>query len=116
LLFQLIQDKKQIWFASEGCPVRSVVKYIRARGELRDAQIEAIETWLFLKIAGQSKPLWRLFAEGFFNSNEKIDKHGYVIRNGEKSKTFWDATVTLAKKPVRMKIRNIAGDESVFTL
>jgi hypothetical protein len=33
---------------------------------MRDAQIEAIKTYLFLKIACKNKPLWRLFTEGDF--------------------------------------------------
>jgi len=33
---------------------------------MRDAQIEAIKTYLFLKIACGNKPLWQLFCEGDF--------------------------------------------------
>lgn len=68
MLHRLIKQKKLLWFAAEDCPVLAVIAYIRQRGELRDAQIEAIETWLFLKIAGKNKPLWQLFSEGFFNT------------------------------------------------
>jgi hypothetical protein len=35
---------------------------------MRDAQIEAIKTYLFLKIECGNKPLWRLFTEGDFLS------------------------------------------------
>ncbi len=54
-------------------------------------------------------------AEGVWHSDSeiKIDKKGYVIRNGEKTKEFWDGTITSARKPLRLKIRNIAGDETV---
>lgn len=57
-------------------------------------------------------------AEGIWSSDYeiKIDKNGYVIRNGEKIKTFWDAKVTSQRKPLRLKIRNIAGDETIFLL
>ena len=34
---------------------------------MRDAQLEAIKTYLFLKIACQNKPLWELFVNGTFN-------------------------------------------------
>lgn len=44
----------------------------------------------------------------------KIDKNGYVILNGIKTKEFWDAKIISEKKPLRMKIRNIAGDESII--
>lgn len=35
---------------------------------MRDAQIEAIQIYLFLKIACQNRPLWELFSSGFFNT------------------------------------------------
>ncbi len=35
---------------------------------MRDAQIEAIKTYLYLKIACGNAPLWELFAQGTFNS------------------------------------------------
>jgi adenine-specific DNA-methyltransferase len=50
------------------------------------------------------------------DSEIKVDKRGYVIRNGEKTKDFWDGTVRCAKKPLRVKVRNICGDESVWVL
>lgn len=46
----------------------------------------------------------------------KIDKLGYVIRNGSKTKDFWDGTVTSEQKPLRLKIRNICGDETVWEI
>ena len=48
------------------------------------------------------------------DSEIKIDKLGYVIRGGEKTKTFWDGTIQSEKKPLRLKIRNICGDETVW--
>ena len=44
----------------------------------------------------------------------KIDKLGYVIRNGEKTKEFWDGTIQSEKQPLRLKIRNICGDETIW--
>lgn len=46
----------------------------------------------------------------------KIDKKGFVILNGNKTKEFWNAKIVSEKKPLRMKIRNIAGDESVIII
>ena len=53
-------------------------------------------------------------AEGEWHSDSeiKIDKLGYVVRNGEKTKEFWDGTVRSDKQPLRLKIRNICGDET----
>ena len=43
----------------------------------------------------------------------KIDKLGYVITNGVKSKNFWDGKIISEKKPLRIKVRNISGDETI---
>jgi len=43
----------------------------------------------------------------------KIDKLGYVISNGVKSKNFWDGKIVSDKKPLRIKVRNISGDETI---
>ena len=53
-------------------------------------------------------------ADGVWVSDHeiKIDKNGYTIVNGEQTKQFWDGTVTVNKKPLRIKVRNIAGDEA----
>ena len=55
-------------------------------------------------------------AEGEWHSDSeiKIDKLGYVIRNGQKTKTFWDGTIQSEKQPKRLKIRNICGDETIW--
>ena len=53
--------------------------------------------------------------EGLWHSDEeiKIDKLGYVIHKGIKTDEFWDGTISFDKKPLRIKIRNISGDESI---
>lgn len=53
-------------------------------------------------------------AEGEWHSDSeiKIDKLGYVILNGAKTKDFWDGAIRSEKKPLRLKIRNICGDET----
>ena len=50
------------------------------------------------------------------DSEIKIDKLGYVIRNGTKTKDFWDGTITSEQKPLRLKIRNICGDETEWVI
>lgn len=56
--------------------------------------------------------------EGQWHSDSeiKIDKLGYVIRNGQKTKEFWDGTIQSEKKPLRLKVRNICGDETVWEI
>ena len=54
--------------------------------------------------------------EGEWHSDSeiKIDKLGFVIKNGTKTKDFWDGTIKSQTKPLRLKIRNICGDETVW--
>ncbi|MGM9711337.1 MAG: DNA methyltransferase, partial [Prevotella sp.] len=72
---------------------------------------EGLETIEYLSVDCTS-------AEGEWHSDSeiKIDKLGYVILNGQKTKNFWDAKIYAPKQPLRLKIRNICGDETVFRL
>ena len=56
--------------------------------------------------------------EGEWHSDSeiKIDKNGFVIINGNKTKEFWDGRIRCEKKPLRLKIRNICGDETVWSV
>ena len=56
--------------------------------------------------------------EGAWKSDSeiKIDKSSYVIVNGKKTKEFWNGTIKSEKKPLRLKVRNICGDETVVRL
>ncbi len=47
------------------------------------------------------------------DSEIKIDKNSFVIKDGVKTKEFWNGKISCAKKPLRLKVRNICGDESV---
>lgn len=55
-------------------------------------------------------------SEGEWHSDSeiKIDKLGYVIKNGIKAKEFWNGKISCEKKPLRLKIRNICGDETIW--
>ena len=46
----------------------------------------------------------------------KIDKLGFVMKDGVKTKTFWDGKVFSEKQVKRLKVRNISGDETVMML
>lgn len=74
MLNKIIYEKKNQWLQSSDCTIVDLIKYIRDKGQLRDTQIEAIETYLFLKIKGQNKPLWELFTEGFFTNGTDLSK------------------------------------------
>ena len=68
MFYKLIQNKRNEWLQSAECTVNDLLNYIDSKGMMRDAQLEAIKTYLFLKIACDNKPLWQLFSEGEFNS------------------------------------------------
>ena len=57
-------------------------------------------------------------AEGPFHADRdcRIDKLGRVTLDGIKTDAFWDGTLSLAEKPLRLRFRNICGDESVFSV
>lgn len=74
MLNNIIEHKKKEWLQSNDCPVKDLILYMKEKGNLRDTQIEAIETYLFLKIEGQNKPLWKLFSEGFFTNGTDLSK------------------------------------------
>ena len=77
---------------------------------ISDEGLETIE-WLSLDCTTADKQApWHSDAE------VKIDRLGYVILNGKKTQEFWDATIKNDQKPLRLKVRNICGDETVYVL
>ena len=56
--------------------------------------------------------------EGAWTSDSeiKVEKNNYVTVNGEKTKSYWDGKISFNKKPLRMKIRNICGDETIIVI
>ena len=57
-------------------------------------------------------------AEGAWHSDAEIliNRLGYVRKNGIDTKEFWDGAITSEDKPLRLKIRNICGDETIYSL
>lgn len=68
MFYKMIERSRDCWYASPECTVTDLINYMTQKGYLRDAQIEAIKTYLFLKIACGNEPLHRLFSNGKFNS------------------------------------------------
>jgi adenine-specific DNA-methyltransferase len=83
--------------------------------KLGDKQVlisdEGLELIEFISLDCTSK-------DGAWHSDHeiKISNKGYMVVDGEKTKDRWDGTITVSKKPIRMKVRNIAGDEVVIKL
>lgn len=149
MFYKMITAKRKLWFASPECSVGTLVEYMEKTGHLRDAQIDAIKTYLFLKIGCSCKPLWELFAAGAFNScdldaaelsssvrvflqgnpaaaalyeyacqkNEAGEQVSESLeKRNQRIARYWDGTITSAKKPLRLKIRNICGDKSIWRI
>ena len=76
--------------------------------EISDEGLETIE-WVSLDCTSADPN-----APWHSDTEIKIDRLGYVIRNGVKSQEFWDAAITSDARPLRLKIRNICGDETVY--
>lgn len=68
MFYKMIENKCKEWYNSDRCTVRDLIKYIEKTGQMRDAQIEAIKVYLFLKICCECRPLSSLFTSGAFNS------------------------------------------------
>lgn len=81
--------------------------------EVSDEGLECIE-WLSLDCQASEKSApWHSDVE------VKIDAAGYVIRNGKKTGQLWDGTISTddnANMPLRLKVRNICGDETIVVL
>lgn len=84
---RLIEKKRDEWLASDGCTVRGLLAYIEQKGMMRDAQIQAIKTYLFLKIVCQNKPLWQLFAAGRLSTldidGEQLERRTWEALRGK---------------------------------
>lgn len=68
MFYSIIKKKRDIWYNSSECTVKELIEYMEYINKLRNVQIDAIKTYLFLKIACNNRPLWELFYEGVFNS------------------------------------------------
>ena len=56
--------------------------------------------------------------EGVWNSDSeiKIDKNSFITIDGKKTKQFWDGKIKAKLAPLRLKVRNICGDETIIKL
>lgn len=77
--------------------------------ELSLEGLEAIEMVSLDCTTAEENAPWHSDAE------VKIEKDSYVTINGRKTSDFWDGTIHSDTKPLRMKIRNICGDDTVVT-
>ena len=79
MFYQMITNARNRWLGSDQCTVKDLITYIESASQMRDAQIDAIKTYLFLKIACDCKPLSQLFQDGCFKAF--CEKRTYKTRS-----------------------------------
>lgn len=111
LQFQSDRVRRKIDELNQRNQQQALKKYKKYVGiSLSENGLETIE-WISLDCTSAEKN-----AAWHSNTEIKVDKYGYVIKNGKKTNEYWDACIRCLEKPLRMKIRNICGDETVFCL
>lgn len=104
--------------------VNSKIKDFNSKGQLQSEKSkkpfnpitlseDGLETIEFLSLdcasADTASP-WHSDSEVF------IDRLGYVSKNCKDTKELWNGTIESERKPLRLKIRNICGDETIYQL
>ncbi len=103
MLQTIIEYHKNQWINSNECTVKPIISYIRNKGQLRDAQINAIETYLFLKIKCQNKPLWQLITERFLVAeNPDAKTYNHLPAN---------AYLEILQSPIAKNVYNFANQK-----
>lgn len=111
LQFQSDRVRRKIDELNQRNQQQALKKYKKYVGiSLSENGLETIE-WVSLDCTSAEKD-----AAWHSDTEIKLDKYGYVIENGKKTNAYWDASIRSLEKPLRMKIRNICGDETVFCL
>lgn len=77
---------------------------------ISDEGLECIE-WLSIDCTHAEK-------DAPWQSDEeiRIERTGTIVLNGKKTNDLWDATIRSEKRPLRLKVRSICGDETIFIL
>lgn len=114
MFYKMIEKKCQEWYSSDDCTVKDLIQYIVNTGEMRDAQIEAIKIYLYLKIVHNCKSLKRLFISGAFNSLNldelplSVSTRAFLENNPAAAALFEYATLTNDKgEQVSQKIEKL---------
>lgn len=74
MFYSIIEKSRDIWYMSDDCKIKYFINYIENTNKLRNIQIDAIKTYLFLKIECCNRPLWELFFNGKFNNVLNIEE------------------------------------------
>ncbi|MBX7491535.1 DEAD/DEAH box helicase [Helicobacter turcicus] len=111
MFYPIITKSANDWFLSKDCHIKDLIAYMQERQALRDAQIEAIKTYLYLKIKCENKPLWQLFNEGYFDLDLKlrdlpIQFANYLSKN-KQMLTLYALSHYLPKKDLMQHIQRL---------
>ena len=87
MFYKLIEKKRNEWLSSPDCTVKDIIHYIERQGKMRDAQTEAIKTFLFLKFYCKNQPLWELFKDGYFKDELTLETLKSTQRSYEMFRT-----------------------------
>ena len=86
-------------------------KGLSGKGSLIEISKEGLELIEYISLdCTNESGVWKS------DSEIKIDKNGFVSIDGTKTKEFWSGKISSTTKPKRVKIRNIAGDETIQTV
>jgi len=86
-------------------------KALSGKGSLIEISRDGLELIEYLSLdCTNSDGIWKS------DSEVKIDKNGFVSIDGTKTKEFWNGKISSSAKPKRLKVRNIAGDESIIEI
>lgn len=107
MLYNLILHKAQEWLVSDKGTIKPILEHVNRNGNMREAQAQALLIYLFLKIEGENKPLWRLFSEGFFNRNEDLS----ALNINQKARSVFE-TNSAARALFELSRLPLAGNDS----
>lgn len=106
MFYKMIERARDRWYASLECTVSDLTNYMVQQGHLRDAQIEAIKTYLYLKVACNCQSLKKLFCQGSFNTLDLDD-----LEISKNTREFLKSRKSAAALLEYALLTNEAGDQ-----
>ena len=103
MFYKLIEKKRNEWLSSPDCTVKDVIRYIEQKGKMRDAQIDAIKTFLYLKIVCGNQSLKQLVLQGFFNT---LDIREEPLTDTARNKLLADKAAAALYEYSKLKRKN----------
>jgi len=80
-IYNLIENKTESWIKEEKennqSAVGNIVHYIEKQGKLREPQLKSIESYLWIKFAGQNKKLADIIRSGLLFDEKKYAEYNY---------------------------------------